>query len=61
MVEMDSAEQCRECGTAIPAESPGGFCARCLLKLGLEEVQNAERAAQNQDDDSEGCDKPDVP
>src|SRR6266581_4617570 len=32
---MSSGGTCRECGTAIPADSPGGFCARCLLGLGL--------------------------
>ncbi len=32
---MSSGGMCRECGTAIPADSPGGFCAQCLLRLGL--------------------------
>ena len=32
---MSSDAQCSECGAAISAESPGGFCARCLLGLGL--------------------------
>src|SRR5437899_9500641 len=32
---MSSGGMCRECGTAIPADSPGGFCAQCLLGLGL--------------------------
>src|SRR5262249_42665459 len=32
---MSSDETCRECGKIIPAESPGGFCAECLLSLGL--------------------------
>src|SRR6266508_4038333 len=32
---MSSGSKCRECGTAIPADSPGGFCAQCLLGLGL--------------------------
>jgi eukaryotic-like serine/threonine-protein kinase len=32
---MASGERCKECGTAIPADSPGGFCAPCLLGLGL--------------------------
>src|SRR5207249_531139 len=35
---MSSVDKCRECGTAIPADSPGGFCAQCLLGLGLEKV-----------------------
>src|SRR6266513_206211 len=33
---MSSGDKCRECGTAIPADSPGGFCAQCLFGLGLE-------------------------
>src|SRR6185369_11116294 len=33
---MSSANRCRECGRAIPGESPGGYCAQCLLELGLE-------------------------
>src|SRR5213593_3994600 len=32
---MSSGSTCRECGAAIPADSPGGFCAQCLLGLGL--------------------------
>src|SRR6187431_388604 len=32
---MSSPNTCRECGTAISADSPGGFCAQCLLGLGL--------------------------
>src|SRR5215467_10692588 len=32
---MSSGDRCRECGTAIPADSPGGFCGQCLLGLGL--------------------------
>src|SRR5213083_1693387 len=32
---MSSGDKCKECGTAIPADSPGGFCAQCLLRLGL--------------------------
>src|SRR6266850_3756950 len=33
---MNSSHNCEECGTVIPAESTGGFCARCLLALALE-------------------------
>ncbi|PYK96137.1 MAG: serine/threonine protein kinase [Verrucomicrobia bacterium] len=36
---MSSGSTCRECGTAIPADSPGGFCAQCLLGLGLKEAE----------------------
>src|SRR6516225_1074571 len=39
---MDSNGTCRECGTAIPAGSPGGFCAQCLLRLGLETVDRGD-------------------
>src|SRR5229473_6996444 len=33
---MSSDYRCTECGKAIPAGSPGGFCAQCLLGLGLD-------------------------
>src|SRR5258707_7391561 len=33
---MSSGDKCRECGTTIPVDSPRGFCAQCLLGLGLE-------------------------
>ncbi len=33
---MSSGDKCRECGAAIPADSPGGYCGQCLLRLGLE-------------------------
>ena len=39
---MSSGERCRECGAAIPADGPGGFCAQCLLGLGLE-AENGEQ------------------
>jgi WD40 repeat protein/serine/threonine protein kinase len=32
---VSSNNTCKECGKAIAAESPGGFCAQCLLSLGL--------------------------
>ena len=32
---MSLGERCRECGMAIPADSPGGFCGQCMLGLGL--------------------------
>jgi eukaryotic-like serine/threonine-protein kinase len=38
---MSARATCSECGKVIPAESPGGFCAECLLRLGLGEVQGA--------------------
>src|SRR5947207_601550 len=46
---MSSGETCRECGTAIPADSPGGFCAQCLLRLGLLQVQGPESEVQGQE------------
>src|SRR5258708_18800097 len=42
---MSSDNRCKECGKVVPADSPGGLCAQCLLSLGLElesKVQNAE-------------------
>src|SRR6266566_5301384 len=39
---MNSGGTCKECGKAIPADSPGGFCAQCLLGLALKTVQGAE-------------------
>jgi WD40 repeat protein/serine/threonine protein kinase len=36
-----SRETCQECGAAIPADSPGGFCAQCLLKLALGKEDSA--------------------
>ena len=42
---MSSGQRCRECGTAIPADSPGGFCAQCLLGLGL--ASSAERGVRS--------------
>src|SRR5512145_384901 len=44
---MSSGSTCRECGTAIPADSPGGFCAQCLLGLGLHEVQSPESKVES--------------
>src|SRR5262245_53449811 len=35
---MSSGSTCRECGAPVPADSPGGFCARCLLGLGLQQA-----------------------
>src|SRR5262249_33834733 len=46
---MSSSTTCKECGRTIPAVSPGGFCAECLLGLGLETAvkrQAAERVGQ---------------
>jgi WD40 repeat protein/serine/threonine protein kinase len=35
---MSSGDKCRDCGAIIPPESPGGYCAHCLLALGLEKA-----------------------
>src|SRR5438552_1125369 len=48
---MDTNEKCRECGAPIPSGSPPGFCARCLLNVGLEratEVQSPGSKVQSQ-------------
>ena len=36
MVAMTSTGICRECGTALPSGSPGGFCPKCMLGLALD-------------------------
>jgi serine/threonine protein kinase/WD40 repeat protein len=36
MTAMTSPETCRECGTALPSGSPGGFCPKCMLGLALD-------------------------
>src|SRR5213594_2858824 len=46
---MSAGDKCRECGAAIPADSPGGFCARCLLGLGLNQMQSAECRMQSEE------------
>src|SRR3954470_2404321 len=38
---MRSGNECRDCGAAISPDSPGGFCAECLLGLGLEEASDS--------------------
>src|SRR5262245_51468062 len=42
-------DSCKECGAAIPADW-SGFCAQCLLGLGLRKVKNGECRVQNEDD-----------
>ena len=52
---MSSESTCRECGTAIPADGPGEFCAQCLLGLGLNKPEDQPESASNpveQDPDS---------
>src|SRR5438445_9793609 len=44
-IVMASGDKCKECGTAIPADSPGGFCAHCLLGLGLEKGEEPSESA----------------
>src|SRR5262249_51425099 len=41
---MTSDNRCRECGAAIPADSPAGFCAQCLLRLGLEAAVSGQKS-----------------
>jgi len=36
---MTQPAQCRDCGAPIPAATPRGLCARCLLTLGLAEEE----------------------
>ena len=43
---MSSENRCSECGQVIPDESPGGFCAQCLLQLGLSGERNGQRGHQ---------------
>src|SRR5947207_23824 len=56
---MGSADKCRECGTAIPADSPGGFCAQCLLGLGLQQARSAERGVRSEKEEGQVADKTD--
>src|SRR5262245_16449292 len=58
---MSSGDRCRECGMAIPADSPGGFCAKCLLGLGLNPMQGAECRVPNEEEQGQSADKPDPP
>ena len=58
---MSSGDRCKECGTAIPADNPGGFCAQCLLGLGLREAQSAECGVQNKEEEVQSTDKSDAP
>ncbi len=36
---MVACGNCKECGGDIPPDSPGGFCAQCLLRLALDNAQ----------------------
>jgi WD40 repeat protein/serine/threonine protein kinase/tetratricopeptide (TPR) repeat protein len=42
---MSASNRCKECGTAIPADSAGGWCPPCLFALGL---KGAEVAAEEE-------------
>jgi serine/threonine protein kinase len=33
---MSGSKHCPKCGAPLPLDAPGGYCARCLLQLGLE-------------------------
>src|SRR5262245_61942729 len=50
---MSSGNKCKECGTAIPADSPGGFCAQCLLGLGLK-AESREQKAESREQEHAG-------
>src|SRR5215470_6839585 len=41
---MSVLKTCSECGQPVPGDSPGGYCAQCLLNLGLD--KSAESKAQ---------------
>ena len=43
---MDSTRKCSECGKIVPDGVPGGFCAHCLLGLGLHEAQSEASAGE---------------
>src|ERR1041385_2785947 len=45
MVAMTLTGNCRECGTALPPGSPGGFCPRCMLGLALDVSGRMQEAA----------------
>src|SRR5436309_1583554 len=55
---MSSGERCEECGTAIPSDSPGGFCAQCLLGLGLREMPSADCGVQNEEVEGQRSEEP---
>src|SRR4029450_2360750 len=52
---MGSGGKCRECGAVLPADGPAGLCAKCLLGLGLEELESEDCKVQN-----EGPERPEV-
>src|SRR6266404_4049645 len=51
---MRAGEICKECGVVIPTGSPGGFCAECLLRLGL---GAAGQGSEVKDQTSGGCEE----
>jgi WD40 repeat protein/serine/threonine protein kinase len=55
---MTAETTCRECGKLISAESPGGFCAQCLLRLGLEVSTEGQEPKLVQQKPSEGGAEP---
>src|SRR5690349_6874770 len=40
---MEPKINCRECGAALQAESPSGYCGSCLIALSLEEFEKDKR------------------
>jgi eukaryotic-like serine/threonine-protein kinase len=51
---MSSGGKCKECGTTIPADSPRGFCAQCLLGLGLQQVQSPKAEVRSLESEAAG-------
>src|SRR5947207_11629542 len=45
---MSSGQICTQCGTTIPPDSPRGFCAECLLSLGLNQMPKAAGTVQDE-------------
>src|ERR1043166_8979029 len=44
MTAMTSTGTCRECGSALPLGSPGGFCPKCMLALALSRGNSSREA-----------------
>src|SRR5450631_1545125 len=55
---MISSGKCKECGQAIPADSPGGFCAQCLLGLALEKMEEPSAPQPQPEEHYPGSPKP---
>jgi eukaryotic-like serine/threonine-protein kinase len=51
---MTAISTCKECGTAIPADSAGGWCPQCLLGLGLDTARPAEEITDSPESELPG-------